>query len=77
MIALVALGVPGDVIIAVILGAFMIHGLRSGPLLFQQNIAIGLCHIHGHHAEFCLPFFCGGELSIPLISRIAEVSKSI
>ncbi len=38
MIPLLALGIPGDVITAVILGAFMIHGLRPGPLLFEQNI---------------------------------------
>jgi len=40
MIPLLALGVPGDVITAVILGAFMIHGLRPGPLMFEQNIDI-------------------------------------
>ena len=40
MIPLLALGVPGDVITAVILGAFMIHGLRPGPILFEQNITI-------------------------------------
>ncbi|WP_428516845.1 tripartite tricarboxylate transporter permease [Roseovarius sp.] len=38
MIPLLALGIPGDVITAVILGAFMVHGLRPGPLLFEQNI---------------------------------------
>ena len=38
MIPLLALGIPGDVITAVILGAFMVHGLRPGPMLFQQNI---------------------------------------
>ena len=38
MIPLLALGVPGDVITAVILGAFMIHGLRPGPILFEQNL---------------------------------------
>ncbi|MCB1835580.1 MAG: tripartite tricarboxylate transporter permease, partial [Geminicoccaceae bacterium] len=27
-------------ITAVILGAFMIHGLQPGPLLFQQNIVL-------------------------------------
>ena len=40
MIPLLALGVPGDVITAVILGAFMIHGLRPGPLLFEQNLSL-------------------------------------
>ena len=38
MIPLLALGIPGDVITAVILGAFMVHGLRPGPMLFEQNI---------------------------------------
>ncbi|MBX2832522.1 MAG: tripartite tricarboxylate transporter permease [Rhodospirillales bacterium] len=38
MIPLLALGVPGDVITGVMLGAFMIHGLTPGPLLFQNNL---------------------------------------
>ena len=38
MIPLLALGVPGDVITAVILGAFMIHGLRPGPMMFVDNL---------------------------------------
>lgn len=38
MIPLLALGVPGDVITGVMLGAFMIQGLTPGPLLFQTNI---------------------------------------
>ncbi len=38
MIPLLALGVPGDVITGVMLGAFMIQGLTPGPLLFQNNI---------------------------------------
>ncbi len=37
MIPLLALGVPGDVITAIIVGAFMIHGLQPGPLLFATN----------------------------------------
>ena len=30
-------GVPGDVITAIIIGAFMIHGLQPGPIMFIQN----------------------------------------
>lgn len=40
LIPLLALGVPGDVVTAVILGAFTIHNLSPGPLLFQNNIEI-------------------------------------
>lgn len=37
LIPLLALGVPGDVITAIIIGAFMIHGLQPGPVMFAQN----------------------------------------
>lgn len=37
LIPLLALGVPGDVITAIIIGAFMVHGLQPGPLLFATN----------------------------------------
>lgn len=37
MVPLLALGVPGDVIAAVLLGALMIQGLAPGPLLFEQQ----------------------------------------
>ena len=42
LIPLLALGIPGDVITAIILGAFMVHGLRPGPLLFQENLSLCL-----------------------------------
>ncbi|WP_282609601.1 tripartite tricarboxylate transporter permease [Pelagibius sp. Alg239-R121] len=40
LIPLLALGVPGDVITAIIIGAFMIHGLQPGPLMFVTNADI-------------------------------------
>ncbi|NOZ32676.1 MAG: C4-dicarboxylate ABC transporter permease [Alphaproteobacteria bacterium] len=36
-IPLLTLGVPGDVITAIMLGAFIVHGLIPGPALFEQN----------------------------------------
>ncbi|OLO12386.1 hypothetical protein BTW10_02625 [Chromohalobacter japonicus] len=38
MITLLSLGIPGDAVTAILIGAFMIHGLQPGPLLFQNNI---------------------------------------
>ncbi len=38
LIPLLALGVPGDVITAIIIGAFMIHGLQPGPMMFVLNV---------------------------------------
>ncbi len=37
MIPLLSLGIPGDPATAIILGAFLIHGLVPGPMLFQQH----------------------------------------
>ena len=37
LIPLLALGVPGDVVTAIMLGAFMIHDLTPGPSLFDRD----------------------------------------
>ncbi len=37
LVPLIALGIPGSVIDAILLGAFVIHGLQPGPLLFENN----------------------------------------
>lgn len=37
LIPLMTLGVPGDVLTAILLGALMIQGLAPGPLLFQEH----------------------------------------
>jgi putative tricarboxylic transport membrane protein len=37
LIPLLALGVPGDVVTAIMLGAFMIHDLTPGPALFERH----------------------------------------
>ena len=36
-IPLLTIGIPGDIITAVIMGAFMIQGLIPGPLLFKDH----------------------------------------
>jgi putative tricarboxylic transport membrane protein len=36
-IPLLTLGIPSNVVIAMLLGAFMIHGVTPGPLLMKQN----------------------------------------
>ena len=37
MIPMMTLGIPGDVVTAILIGALMLHGLSPGPMLFQQN----------------------------------------
>jgi putative tricarboxylic transport membrane protein len=40
MVPLLTLGIPGDTITAVLLGAFMVHGLQPGPMLFRNNSSL-------------------------------------
>ncbi|PLX35646.1 MAG: hypothetical protein C0605_09105, partial [Hyphomicrobiales bacterium] len=37
LVPTLSLGIPGDAVTAVILGAFMLHGLAPGPFLFKNN----------------------------------------
>jgi putative tricarboxylic transport membrane protein len=37
LIPLLTLGIPGDAVTAIMIGAFMTHGLRPGPLLMVQS----------------------------------------
>ena len=39
LVPLLTLGVPGDVVTAILVGAFIAHGIKPGPLLFVDNIA--------------------------------------
>lgn len=76
MIPLLALGIPGDVITAVILGAFMIHGLRPGPVMFIQNLPMIYAIFMGIMLSSAYLFMVG-KLSIRAISRIADISNSV
>jgi putative tricarboxylic transport membrane protein len=40
MVPLLTLGIPGSGATAVILGAFLLHGLQPGPLVFQKESAM-------------------------------------
>ena len=54
LIPMISLGIPGQVIDAILLGALIIHGLQPGPLLFEKD-RYGL---HHHDHLLCsLPIF--------------------
>ena len=76
MIPLLSLGIPGDVVTAVILGAFMLHGLSPGPLMFQQNIDL----IYALFAGIMLSsvvLFIAGSMAIRYFARIVDIPRHI
>ena len=76
MIPLLALGIPGDGPTAMLLGAFTIHGLVAGPLLFKTSgdlvnlifAAMILCSVIMLVVEF---------LGIRVFAKIIEVPREI
>jgi putative tricarboxylic transport membrane protein len=76
MIPLLALGVPGDVITAVILGAFMVHGLRPGPILFEQNLSMIYALFMGIMLS-SLYLLVVGKVAIKFFSRVALIPNRI
>ena len=37
MTTLLSLGIPGDAVTAVLIGAFILHGIQPGPFMFEKN----------------------------------------
>ncbi len=76
LIPLLALGVPGDVVTAVLMGGLMIQGLAPGPVLFETrpDLIIGIFGGTFVATIFMLVF---GLLGIPLFSRLLLVPKRI
>lgn len=76
LIPLLALGVPGDVITAIIIGAFMIHGLQPGPIMFIQNANIIYALFMGLMISSML-LLVFGFMAIRIFRFIADVPRSL
>ena len=76
LIPLLALGVPGDVITAIIIGAFMIHGLQPGPMMFILNVDIIYGLFIGLIVSSIFLFFVG-SVAIRGFKYVADVPKRI
>lgn len=64
MIPLLALGIPGDGPTAMLLGAFTIHGLVAGPLLFTTSGNL-VNLIFGRHVRLLADYDRGGIFRHP------------
>jgi len=76
LIPLLALGVPGDVITAIIIGAFMVHGLQPGPMMFVMNSDIIYGLFIGLIFSSALLFVIGG-LAIRGFKPVADIPRRI
>lgn len=76
MIPLLTLGIPGDAVTAVMLGALMVQGLQPGPLLFTNNAEIVYTLFIGMFIANSLLLFYG-MLGIRIFTKILTIPKVI
>ena len=76
MIPLLSLGVPGDAVTAVLLGAFVMQGLQPGPMLYKEHMDI-VYQIFASMmlAQFAMQFI--GMAGIQFFARVIMVDRSI
>jgi len=76
MVPLLTLGIPGDNVTAILLGAFVAQGLRPGPELFETQgatvFAILVAMVFAN-----LLFLVIGYLSIPFFSKLVKIKVSV
>ena len=75
MVPLLTLGIPGDNITAILLGAFVVQGLRPGPQLFVNQAPL-IYAILLSMIVCCVLLYVLGYLLIPLFSKVVMIRKA-
>ncbi len=76
LIPMLTLGVPGDVLTAIMLGALMIQGLNPGPLLFEQHQAT----VAGIFTAFFISNFLIlilGYVAVRVMGKVVSISTRV
>ena len=76
LVPLLTLGIPGNVAAAIILGAFMIHGLTPGPLMFAENPRL----IYGIYVAVFMAGIMNlfaGSVGLRLFIRVMGIPRAI
>ena len=73
---MLTLGVPGDAVAAIMIGALTVQGLQPGPLLFQNNAPLVYAVFIGCFiANICMLIL--GLSSVRLFTKVLSVPKSV
>lgn len=76
MIPLLSLGVPGDAVTAVLLGAFIIQGLRPGPLLYRDHMDV-VYSVFAAMMVANIVMFIVGSIGVRFFSKIISLDRNI
>ena len=76
LVPMLTLGIPGDVVTAILIGALVAQGIKPGPLMFTENIGdVYMIYIGLLISVFALAIL--GTLGVPLFSKILNIRKAI
>jgi len=76
LIPLFVLGIPGNLAVAMLMGAFMIHGMQPGPLMFQENARL-MYGVYGSLIVASFFLLIIGRFGLKLFCKAVEIPSSI
>jgi len=76
LIPMLTLGIPGDPVTAIMLGALLIQGLEAGPLLFRDHAGV-VFGMFGSFLLACFLLFAIGIAGISVFSNVLKIPKQI
>lgn len=75
LIPMLTLGIPGDVITAILMGALMIHGIQTGPGIFVEHRAF-VFTLFGMLLVSVIMLLIVGKIMTKLCRRLAELPQA-
>ncbi len=76
LVPMLTLGIPGDVVTAILMGAFIAHGVKPGPLLFAEHID-EVYKIYIAIILSVIALFFVGTIMLRFFVKIIAVRKSL
>lgn len=76
MIPMLSLGVPGDAVTAVLLGAFIMQGLRPGPLLYRDHMDV-VYSVFAAMMVANVAMFIVGTLGVKFFAKLITIKRNI
>ncbi|MDC1425013.1 tripartite tricarboxylate transporter permease [Oceanospirillaceae bacterium] len=76
MIPMLSLGIPGDAVTAILLGAFVIQGFQPGPMMYQDHLDV-VYTVFSSMMVANIALLIVGLIGIRLFARTITVRKSI
>lgn len=76
LIPLFTLGIPGNMAAALLIGAFVVHGMVPGPLMFEQNAQF-VYAVYGSLILASVFLLAVGRFGLPLFCKVVRIPSVI